>query len=149
MWAGYAHFTNEAHQFVNLGDGTYFHSGSLAIRQSLAAGANITYKILFNNAVAMTGGQSVDGIFTMPQLTHQLFHEGVKEILVLEDEPQKIKQSTLAVGVYLGHRDELDTVMLRLLQQPGLSVIVFQQTCATEKRRLRKQGKVEAIKSRA
>jgi indolepyruvate ferredoxin oxidoreductase len=149
MWAGCAHFTAEAHQFVNLGDGTYFHSGSLAIRQSLAAGANITYKILFNDAVAMTGGQSVDGILTMPQLTHQLFHEGVPEIVVLADDPSKFKQSELASGVYLGHRDELETVMVRLREKQGLSVIVFQQTCATEKRRLRKQGKAEAIKTRA
>ena len=148
MWAGCAHFTKEAHQFVNLGDGTYFHSGSLAIRQSLAAEANITYKILFNDAVAMTGGQSLDGILTMPQLTHQLFHEGVPEIVVLADDPKQFKQSELAAGVYLGHRDELETVMVRLREQPGLSVIVFQQTCATEKRRLRKQGKVEAIKTR-
>jgi indolepyruvate ferredoxin oxidoreductase len=149
MWAGCAHFTAEAHQFVNLGDGTYFHSGSLAIRQSLAAGANITYKILFNDAVAMTGGQSVDGILTMPQLTHQLFHEGVPEIVVLADDPKQIKKSELAKGVYLGHRDELETVMVRLRERQGLSVIVFQQTCATEKRRLRKQGKAEAIKTRA
>ena len=149
MWAGCAHFTAEAHQFVNLGDGTYFHSGSLAIRQSLAAGANITYKILFNDAVAMTGGQSVDGILTMPQLTHQLLHEGVEEIIVLADDPKQIKQSELAAGVYLGHRDELETVMVRLREKQGLSVIVFQQTCATEKRRLRKQGKAEAIKTRA
>ena len=149
MWAGCAHFTSEAHQFVNLGDGTYFHSGSLAIRQSLSAGANITYKILFNDAVAMTGGQSIDGILTMPQLTHQLFHEGVPEIIVLADDPKKFKQSELARGVYLGHRDELETIMERLRETQGLSVIVFQQTCATEKRRLRKQGKVEAIKTRA
>ncbi|MDC9719361.1 MAG: indolepyruvate ferredoxin oxidoreductase family protein [Gammaproteobacteria bacterium] len=149
MWAGCAHFTGEAHQFVNLGDGTYFHSGSLAIRQSLAAGANITYKILYNDAVAMTGGQSVDGILTMPQVTHQLYHEGVPEIVVLADDPSQIKQSELAQGVYLGHRDELASVMERLRKQQGLSVIVFQQTCATEKRRLRKQGKVEAIKTRA
>jgi len=149
MWAGCAHFTDEAHQFVNLGDGTYFHSGSLAIRQSLAAGANITYKILYNDAVAMTGGQSVDGILTMPQITHQLYHEGVQEIIVLADNPSEFKQSQLAKGTYLGHRDELEPIMLRLRQQQGLSVIVFQQTCATEKRRLRKQGKVEAIKTRA
>jgi len=149
MWAGCAHFTDEAHQFVNLGDGTYFHSGSLAIRQSLAAGANITYKILYNDAVAMTGGQSVDGILTMPQITHQLYHEGVKEIIVLADNPSEFKKSELAQGTYLGHRDELEPIMLRLRQQQGLSVIVFQQTCATEKRRLRKQGKVEAIKTRA
>lgn len=149
MWAGCAHFTDEAHQFVNLGDGTYFHSGSLAIRQSLAAGANITYKILYNDAVAMTGGQSVDGVLTMPQITHQLYHEGVQEIIVLADNPSEFKQSELAQGTYLGHRDELEPIMLRLREQQGLSVIVFQQTCATEKRRLRKQGKVEAIKTRA
>ena len=149
MWSGCAHFTSETHQFVNLGDGTYFHSGSLAIRQSLSAGANITYKILFNDAVAMTGGQSVDGILTMPQLTHQLFHEGVPEIIVLADDPEIIKHSELAKGVYLGHRDELETVMMRLREKQGLSVIVFQQTCATEKRRLRKHGKVAAIKTRA
>jgi indolepyruvate ferredoxin oxidoreductase len=149
MWAGCAHFTDEAHQFVNLGDGTYFHSGSLAIRQSLAAGANITYKILYNDAVAMTGGQSVDGVLSMPQITHQLYHEGVQEIIVLANNPSDFKQSELAQGTYLGHRDELEPIMLRLRQQQGLSVIVFQQTCATEKRRLRKQGKVAAIKTRA
>jgi len=149
MWAGCAHFTDEAHQFVNLGDGTYFHSGSLAIRQSLAAGANITYKILYNDAVAMTGGQSVDGNLSMPQITHQLYHEGVQEIIVLADNPSEFKQSELAQGTYLGHRDELEPIMLRLREQQGLSVIVFQQTCATEKRRLRKQGKVAAIKTRA
>ena len=92
-WTGTAPFTDEKHVFVNLGDGTYFHSGHLAIRQAVASGVNVTYKLLYNDAVAMTGGQAVDGVLTPEQVTHQLFHEGVKPIYLLTDSPRKLSKT--------------------------------------------------------
>lgn len=142
-WTGTAPFTKEKHMFANLGDGTYFHSGSLAIRQAVASGANITYKILYNDAVAMTGGQSHDGNLTPPQITHQLFQEGVKRIHYISDEPDKYSKSVFAQGVIVGHRDTLDQVMIELRDVPGCTAIVYDQTCAAEKRRRRKRGLME------
>ncbi|MEO1066827.1 MAG: indolepyruvate ferredoxin oxidoreductase family protein, partial [Pseudomonadota bacterium] len=142
-WTGSAPFTNEKHIFANLGDGTYFHSGSLAIRQAVSSGANITYKILYNDAVAMTGGQSVDGSLTPPQITHQLHQEGVKKIYLISDEPERYPQSSLAPGVVVGHRDTLDAAMKELRDTPGCTAIVYDQTCAAEKRRRRKRGLME------
>ncbi|SBP86890.1 indolepyruvate ferredoxin oxidoreductase family protein [Thiomonas delicata] len=140
-WVGQAPFTKEKHVFANLGDGTYYHSGLLAIRQAISAKVNITYKILFNDAVAMTGGQPVEGGLTVPQITRELQAEGVREIVVVTDEPQKYRDvHDLAPGVTVHHRDELDAIQLRIREVPGTTVIVYDQTCATEKRRRRKRG---------
>lgn len=141
-WVGQAPFTKTGHVFANLGDGTYFHSGVLAIRQSIAAGVNITYKILYNDAVAMTGGQPVDGTLAVPEMTRELDAEGVKAIVVVSDEPEKYvaMRSRLARGVTVHHRDELDDVQRRLREIAGCSVLIYDQTCATEKRRRRKRG---------
>jgi indolepyruvate ferredoxin oxidoreductase len=140
-WVGQAPFTTDSHVFANLGDGTYYHSGLLAIRQAIAAGVNITYKILFNDAVAMTGGQPVDGTLRVPEITRELDAEGVKKIVVVTDEPEKYEGvSTLAAGVTVHHRDELDAIQRQLREVPGCSVLVYDQTCATEKRRRRKRG---------
>jgi indolepyruvate ferredoxin oxidoreductase len=140
-WIGQAPFTNEKHIFANLGDGTYFHSGMLAIRAAVAAKAPITYKILYNDAVAMTGGQHVDGTLTVPQLTRQLAAEGVEKIVVVTDEPDKYPSDAgFAPGVPVYHRDELDAVQRELREFPGVSALVYDQTCASEKRRRRKRG---------
>jgi indolepyruvate ferredoxin oxidoreductase len=139
-WTAISRYTTEQHRFVNLGDGTYFHSGSLAIRQSIAAGANITYKVLYNDAVAMTGGQPIDGHLTAPQITHQLFHEGVGAIYLLSDRPDLYPAPDLAPGVVVRHRDHIDAVMIALRDTKGTSAIVFEQTCAAELRRRRKSG---------
>jgi indolepyruvate ferredoxin oxidoreductase len=140
-WVGQAPFTTDKHVFANLGDGTYFHSGLLAVRQSIAAGVNITYKILFNDAVAMTGGQPVDGTLRVPEMTRELEAEGAKKIVVVTDEPEKYDAVTnLAPGVTVHHRDELDAIQKQLREVEGCTVIVYDQTCATEKRRRRKRG---------
>jgi indolepyruvate ferredoxin oxidoreductase len=140
-WVGQAPFTTDTHIFSNLGDGTYYHSGLLAIRQALASKVNITYKILFNGAVAMTGGQPVDGQIDVPSITRELEAEGVKRILVVSDEPQKYNAGIrLAQGTTVHHRDELDALQRELREVQGVSVIVYDQTCATEKRRRRKRG---------
>src|SRR5471032_2259074 len=140
-WVGQAPFTTEKHIFSNLGDGTYYHSGLLAIRQSLAAGVNITYKILFNGAVAMTGGQPVDGQIDVASTTRELEAEGVKRILVVSDEPERYNSGVrLAEGTTVHHRDELDALQRELREVPGVTVIIYDQTCATEKRRRRKRG---------
>jgi indolepyruvate ferredoxin oxidoreductase len=139
-WCGQAPFTNEKHVFQNLGDGTYFHSGSLALRQAIAAKVNITYKILYNDAVAMTGGQPVDGTLTVPDIAHQVRAEGVATIIVLSDEIEKWSRHELFPdGVEFVHRDELDAVQKRLREVPGVSVLIYDQTCAAEKRRRRKR----------
>ncbi|MBS0222609.1 MAG: indolepyruvate ferredoxin oxidoreductase family protein [Proteobacteria bacterium] len=140
-WVGQAPFTSEKHIFQNLGDGTYYHSGLMAIRQSAAAGINITYKILYNDAVAMTGGQPHDGPLTVPEITRQVEAEGAKRIVVVTDEPDKYPPNAgFAHGVTIRHRDELDAVQRELRDIPGLTVLVYDQTCAAEKRRRRKRG---------
>jgi indolepyruvate ferredoxin oxidoreductase len=140
-WVGQAPFTSEKHIFQNLGDGTYYHSGLMAIRQSAAAGINITYKILFNDAVAMTGGQPHDGPLTVPEITRQVEAEGARKVIVVTDEPDKYPMNAgFAHGVTIRHRDELDAVQRELREVPGLSVLVYDQTCAAEKRRRRKRG---------
>ncbi|WP_020204050.1 indolepyruvate ferredoxin oxidoreductase family protein, partial [Cupriavidus sp. WS] len=134
-WTGQMHFTGEKHVFVNLGDGTYFHSGLLAVRASIAARANITYKILFNDAVAMTGGQPVDGVLTVPQIAHQVLAEGASRIVVVTDEPEKYGDGAmLPAGVTVHHRDRLDEIQLQLRDTAGVTVLIYDQTCATEKR---------------
>ena len=141
-WVGQAPFTKTAHVFANLGDGTYFHSGLLAIRASVAAKVNITYKILYNDAVAMTGGQPHDGSLTVPIISRQLAAEGVGHIVVVTDQPEKYAGvSDLAPGVPVRHRDELDAVQRELREIPGATALIYDQTCAAEKRRRRKRGK--------
>ncbi|MGG7564999.1 indolepyruvate ferredoxin oxidoreductase family protein [Rhodovulum sp. DZ06] len=142
-WTAIGRFTDERHRFVNLGDGTYFHSGHLAIRQSVAAKANITYKILYNDAVAMTGGQTHDGDLSPAQITHQVFHEGVAKIVLVSDRPGLHRPADLAPGTEIRHRDEIDAVMKELREIPGVTVMVYEQTCAAEKRRRRKRGTME------
>lgn len=142
-WAGAAPFSKRKHMFQNVGDGTYFHSGFLAIRSAVAAGVNITYKILYNDAVAMTGGQPVDGHHTVAQISHQLHGEGVGKIVVVSDEPNKYPiGADFAAGVTIRHRSELDAVQREMRDWPGVSAIIYDQTCATEKRRRRKRGKM-------
>lgn len=142
-WTAISRYTDEKHIFVNLGDGTYFHSGILAIRQSVAAKVNVTYKLLYNDAVAMTGGQPVDGYMTPELMTRQLFGEGVAPIYLLSDNPDAYGASDLAPGVKVLHRDHLDQVMLTLRETEGCSAIVYVQTCAAEKRRRRSRGLIE------
>ncbi|MGA2552765.1 MAG: indolepyruvate ferredoxin oxidoreductase family protein, partial [Burkholderiaceae bacterium] len=138
-WIGQAPFTNDRHIFANLGDGTYFHSGYLAVRAAVAAKVNITYKILFNDAVAMTGGQPVDGTLTVPRISHQMAAEGVRKIVVVTDEPEKYTGVILAPGVTVEHRRELDRVQRELRELEGTTVLIYDQTCASEKRRRRKK----------
>ncbi|MFM7459703.1 MAG: indolepyruvate ferredoxin oxidoreductase family protein, partial [Burkholderiales bacterium] len=140
-WVGQAPFSQDRHIFANLGDGTYYHSGLLAVRQSIAARVNITYKILFNDAVAMTGGQPVDGPLTVPQITQQVHAEGVGRIVVVTDEPEKYPAAAnFAPGVTLHHRDELEEVQRELREIDGTTILIYDQTCAAEKRRRRKRG---------
>ncbi|MBL8699157.1 MAG: indolepyruvate ferredoxin oxidoreductase family protein [Alphaproteobacteria bacterium] len=140
-WVGQAPFTKEKHVFQNLGDGTYSHSGLLAIRGAAASGVNITYKILYNDAVAMTGGQAVEGQLEVPQITRQVAAEGARRIVVVSDEPDKYGPGAdFASGVEFRHRDELDAVQRELRDTPGLTILIYDQTCAAEKRRRRKRG---------
>jgi indolepyruvate ferredoxin oxidoreductase len=140
-WIGQAPFSGDNHIFQNLGDGTYYHSGLMAIRQAGAAGVNITYKILFNDAVAMTGGQPHDGPLNVPDITKQVAAEGARRVVVVTDEPDKYGMNPgFAEGVTVRHRDDLDAVQRELREIPGLTVLVYDQTCAAEKRRRRKRG---------
>lgn len=142
-WVGQAPFTREPHVFANLGDGTYFHSGLLAIRQSVAAGVNITYKVLYNDAVAMTGGQQVgerpEG-HTVVQIAGSVTAEGAARVTVVTDQPEKYQGVALPAGVAVRHRDALEEVQIQFRGIPGTTVIIYDQTCATEKRRRRKRG---------
>lgn len=141
-WYSLAHFTTTPHIFQNIGDGTYYHSGLLAIRGAVAAGINITYKILFNDAVAMTGGQPVDGPLSPGDITRQVLAEGVARCIVVTDRPDLYDNSSgLGVGVTVHHRDQLDALQRELQLVTGVTVIVYEQTCAAEKRRRRKRGK--------
>ena len=140
-WIGQAPFSTRKHVFQNIGDGTYFHSGLLPIRAAVAAGTDITFKILFNDAVAMTGGQPMDGPLTVPMITQQVHAEGVKRVVVVSDEPEKYgSDAGFASGVTVHHRDQLDAVQRELREIPETTVLVYDQTCAAEKRRRRKRG---------
>jgi indolepyruvate ferredoxin oxidoreductase len=152
-WVGQAPFSTTGHVFANLGDGTYFHSGILAVRQSIAAGVNITYKVLYNDAVAMTGGQQVGerpgsegGLsasgHSVLQIMKSLVSEGAAKVIIVTDDPAKYEGITLEAGVTVHHRDELDTLQRQFREITGTSVIIYDQTCATEKRRRRKRGKM-------
>ncbi|MFC2969428.1 indolepyruvate ferredoxin oxidoreductase family protein [Acidimangrovimonas pyrenivorans] len=142
-WAASSKFTGKGHVFQNLGEGTWYHSGSMAIRQAVAAGANITYKILYNDAVAMTGGQPVDGPVSVQAIAQSCRAEGVQRIALVSDLPGKYDRRDLPAGTTVHHRDQLDAVQRELREVPGVSVLIYEQTCATEKRRRRKRGTME------
>jgi len=140
-WIGQAPFTKEKHIFANLGDGTYYHSGSMAIRACIAADVNITFKILYNDAAAMTGGQQVEGHLSVAEISQQVAAEGVKRILVVSDEPDKYPAGFgFARNVTIHHRDKMDKLQRELREEGGVSVLIYDQTCAAEKRRRRKRG---------
>ncbi len=141
-WIGQAPFTEEKHIFANLGDGTYYHSGILAIRAAVAANVNITYKILYNDAVAMTGGQPVDGPISPALIAQQVAAEGVSRIIVVSDEPDKYPQGYFSDDIRIHHRDELDAVQREMRDISGCTVLLYDQACAAEKRRRRKRGKL-------
>ena len=140
-WIGQAPFVKTRHMFQQLGDGTYYHSGTVAIRAAVAAGINITYKILYNDAVAMTGGQPVDGPLSVSQITHQVYQEGIRRIAVISDEPEKYANyDKFAPDTSIHHRRELEEVQRELREIEGVTVLIYDQTCAAEKRRRRKRG---------
>ena len=148
-WVGLQHFTDMPHMFANMGDGTYTHSGLLAIRQAVVAKAHITYKLLFNDAVAMTGGQPAEGAPTVPRMAAQLHAEGVGLIAVVADDKARLPApSDLPPGTLLHGRDEMDAVQRRMREYPGVSAIIYDQVCATEKRRRRKRGKMAQAETR-
>ncbi|MGI9287795.1 MAG: indolepyruvate ferredoxin oxidoreductase family protein [Pseudomonadales bacterium] len=140
-WVGKSRFIGNKHIFQNLGEGTYFHSGYMAIRQAQAAATNITYKILFNDAVAMTGGQPVDGTISVPAIANQVRAEGVSRIAVVSDEPEKYRdKSQFPAATTFHHRDDMDALQREFRDVKGVSVLIYDQTCAAEKRRLRKRN---------
>ncbi|WP_238367704.1 indolepyruvate ferredoxin oxidoreductase family protein [Mesobacterium pallidum] len=139
-WVARSRFNGNRHVFQNLGEGTYYHSGSLAVRQAIAAKTNITFKILFNDAVAMTGGQTVDGPISVEAIARSVLAEGAKRVVMVSDQPEGLPQ---VAGVQSYHRRDMDRVQRDLREIPGTTVLIYQQTCATEKRRLRKRGKME------
>src|SRR6202050_4621737 len=139
-WVGEAPFSNRQHVFQNLGDGTYNHSGYMAIRAAIASNTNITYKILFNDAVAMTGGQANDGGLTVPQVARQVAAEGAKRVVVVTDEPDKYPSDIeWPKGLTIHHRDDIMAVQKELAEIPSVTVLIYDQTCAAEKRRRRKR----------
>ena len=146
-WAGASHFSGTDHMFQNLGDGTYFHSGLMAIRGTVSAGINITYKILYNDAVAMTGGQPIDGPISVYEMARQLTAESVKQVVVVSDDPDKFR-GKLPAGINIYPREALDTVQKQLRQITGTTVLIYEQTCAVEKRRRRKRGTLPHLSKR-
>ena len=141
LWVGLQPFIDVPHAFQNLGDGTYFHSGILAVRQAVAAKVNITYKMLYNDAVAMTGGQPIDGQLSVEDMANQLYWEGVRPVVIVTDEPDKYPDSvSWPKGTTIRHRKELELVQRELQQVKGVSALIFDQTCAAEKRRRRKRN---------
>ena len=143
-WVSHSRFTKTQHVFQNLGDGTYYHSGYLAIRQAVAANATITYKILYNDAVAMTGGQPIDGVISVDAIARQVESEGVKQVVVVSDDIDKYDgiRGRFPDGTEFHDRDQLDAVQRRLREVPGVTVLIYEQTCAAEKRRRRKKGQL-------
>lgn len=140
-WVAASRFVSAPHVFQNLGDGTYYHSGYLAIRQAIAANANITYKVLYNDAVAMTGGQPVDGGLSVPQIAQQVLSEGAVKVVVVTDDVSRYQNVVLPAGVPVHDRSELDAVQRELRVISGVSVLIYDQTCAAEKRRRRKKNR--------
>ncbi len=141
-WAASSRFTGRGHVFQNLGEGTWYHSGSMAIRQAIAAGANITYKILYNDAVAMTGGQPVDGPVSVQAIAATLRAEGVRRIALVSDDPSQFSAQDFPADVTIHHRRDLDPVQRELRELPGVTALIYEQACATEKRRRRKRGQL-------
>ena len=141
-WIPRSKFNGGQHVFQNLGDGTFYHSGSLAIRQAVAAKTNITYKILYNDAVAMTGGQPVDGPVSIQSIAHAVRSEGVQRIALVSDEPELFDRSDFPSGTSISHRRDMDALQRELRDIAGVTVLIYAQTCATEKRRRRKRGKM-------
>ena len=140
-WVGQAPFSTRKHIFQNIGDGTYFHSGTMAIRAAVSSGINITYKILFNDAVAMTGGQGFDGPMTVQSIIQQMYAEGAKRVDVVSDEPEKFTQSSgIPTNVKVYDRKDLDILQRELREIEGVTVLIYEQVCAAEKRRRRKRG---------
>jgi len=148
QWIGQAAFTDVPHIFQNVGDGTYFHSGQLALQACVAAGVNITYKVLYNSVVAMTGAQDAQAALTVPQLTHKLAAEGVKKLIICADEPERHAKSDLAAGTLLWDRDRLDDAQRLLRDIRGVTVLIYDQHCAAEARRKRKRGTMPTRKTR-
>ncbi|MFJ1456776.1 indolepyruvate ferredoxin oxidoreductase family protein [Nocardia sp. N2S4-5] len=148
QWIGQAPFTDVPHLFQNIGDGTYFHSGQLAVQACIAAGVNITFKLLYNDVVAMTGAQDAEGALAVPRLTHKLNLEGVRQIIVCADEPKKYRKRDLAPGARLWHRDRLDEAQRMLREIPGVTVLIYDQHCAADARRKRKRGALPVRRTR-
>lgn len=143
-WIGEAPFSRQEHVFQNIGDGTYVHSGALAIRAAIAAGTTMTFKILFNDAVAMTGGQALDGGLTVPQLTRQMVNDGASKVVIVSADPSKVSEAgAIPASVEIHHRDELDAVQRQLQEIKGVSILIYDQTCAAELRRRRRRGLAE------
>lgn len=139
-WTASAKFTGNGHVFQNLGEGTWYHSGSMAIRQAVASGVNITYKVLYNDAVAMTGGQPVDGPVSVAAIANTCRAEGISRIALVSDQPEKFDLADFPKGTTLNHRHDLDAIQRQLREVKGVSVLIYEQACATEKRRRRKRG---------
>lgn len=150
-WLGQAPFVSEQHMFVNIGDGTFAHSGSLAVRQAIATGTNMTYKILVNSAVAMTGGQTPDADMSVPHIAAMMAAEGAARIVIVSDDPDRHKgDPMMPKGVAFHHRGELDQVQRELREVPGVTILIYDQQCATERRRRRKRGlQPQAVKRAA
>ncbi|QQD19510.1 indolepyruvate ferredoxin oxidoreductase family protein [Spongiibacter nanhainus] len=142
-WTAVSQFVDTPHMFQNMGDGTYSHSGILGIRAAVAANTNITYKVLYNDAVAMTGGQAVEQQNTPLDMVKQLLAEGVKPVYLVSDNPEQFRHLELPANAELHHRDEMDSLQRKLREMKGVTAIVYEQTCATEKRRRRKRGLME------
>jgi indolepyruvate ferredoxin oxidoreductase len=148
-WIGEAPFSKQGHIFQNIGDGTYVHSGALAIRAAIAAGTNMTFKILFNDAVAMTGGQGLDGELTVQQLAHQMTADGAERVVVVAEDPSKYPSTKdFPTTTTLYHRDDLEAVQIDLSDVKGVSVLIYDQTCAAELRRRRRRGLAEDPQTR-